>query len=38
MGTNSALRWATSGHTEPAPSQVNSMLGYSRQWLATAQA
>jgi hypothetical protein len=28
MGANVARRQATSGHSEPAPSQVNGMLGY----------
>jgi hypothetical protein len=28
LGANSARRQATSGHTEPASSQVNGMLGY----------
>jgi hypothetical protein len=35
LGANSARRQATSGHTEPAPSQVNGMLGYSQRRLAT---
>ena len=38
MGANSARRQATSGHNEPAPSQVNGMLGYAQQRLATAKA
>ena len=28
MGANNVRRQATSGHTEPVPSQVNGMLGY----------
>ena len=38
MGANSARRQATSGHNEPAPSQVNGMSGYTQRRLATAQA
>ena len=38
MGANSARRQATSGHNEPAPSQVNGMPGYAQRHLATAQA
>ena len=38
MGANSASRQATSGHNEPATSQVNGMLGYTQRRLATAPA
>jgi len=38
LGANSARHQATSGHNEPAPSQVNGMLGYARPRLATVQA
>jgi hypothetical protein len=38
MGANSARHQAMSGHDEPAPSQVNGMLGYAQLRLATAQA
>jgi hypothetical protein len=38
MGANNARCQATSGHNEPAPSQVNGVLGYTQQRLATAPA